>query len=65
MKASSDIDWSKCDMQKFYDAWARIIENRYNNVEVKYTVYKKSDLTPEQIEEIERKNKETIENLGR
>lgn len=57
--ANPNIDWSKCDMQKFYDAWSMIIKHKYG-VDIKYTVYKRSDLTPEQIEEMERDNEEKI-----
>ena len=64
MKASDNIDWSKCDLQKFFDTWARIIGEKFD-IDIKYKVYKRSDLTPEQIEEIERNNKEKIESLGR
>ena len=62
--ASKDINWDEMDVQKVYDAIARIIGKR-ENLDIKIKVYKKSDLTPEQIEAIERNNKEKIENLGR
>ena len=57
--ASEDINWDEMDVQKVYDAIARIIGKR-ENLDIKIKVYKKSDLTQEQIEEIQRKNGELV-----
>ena len=62
MNANPNIDWSKCDMQKFFDAWARIASARYD-VDITITGLKKSDLTEEEIEAIQRHNDEVYESL--
>ena len=57
--ASEDINWDEMDVQKVYNAIARIIGKR-ENLDIKIKVYKKSDLTQEQLEEIQRRNGELV-----
>ena len=49
-----NVDWSGCNVQKLYDALAKVIGER-EGVKIEYKVRKKSDLTPEELEKLERK----------
>ena len=60
--ANPNIDWSKCDMNKFYDTLSRIMSARYD-MDIKITGHKKSDLTDEEIEAIRRHNEEVFARL--